>query len=125
VGLYVSISFLVYRARGFRDGAPRVQAVPTAIAPLKDMEICNQYIFSLLGARGVGAGWARARVLAFPFGIQLAVARRSSAISELLQGLNQVMCALKPPAVRLWWRGRGCSSRGTRAGDDSRFFALC
>jgi hypothetical protein len=65
VGLYVSTSFLVYRARGFRDGAPaRVQGVPTAIAPLKDIEICNQYIFSLSlrargcarGGRGVGAG---------------------------------------------------------------------
>jgi hypothetical protein len=51
MGLYVSTSSLVARARGFRDGAPRVQGVPTAIAPLKDMEICNQYIFFLASSR--------------------------------------------------------------------------
>jgi hypothetical protein len=33
----VFVSALVYRARGFRDGAPRVQGVPTAIAPFKDL----------------------------------------------------------------------------------------
>jgi hypothetical protein len=62
VGFYVSTSFLVYRARGFRDGPPRVQGVPTAIAPLKDIdiEICSQYIFFFVPAGlGVRAGWAR------------------------------------------------------------------
>jgi hypothetical protein len=64
-------------------GLPRrgttCQGVPTAIAPLKDLENL-QYIFLLSGGgsgrggSGVGAGWVRGRVLASAFGIQLAVA---------------------------------------------------
>ena len=55
------------------------QGVPTAIAPLKDLEnFCNQYVFLFPcgpgGGSGVGPGWVRGRVLASPFGIQLAVA---------------------------------------------------
>ena len=72
---------LVPRVQG--AGLPRrgttCQGVPTAIAPLKDLEnFCNQYIFLFPcgpgGGSGVGPGWVRGRVLAGPFGIQLAVA---------------------------------------------------
>jgi hypothetical protein len=52
-------------------------------APLKDLEkFCNQYIFRFPcgpgGGSGVGPGWVRGRVLASAFGIQLAVAPRST-----------------------------------------------
>jgi hypothetical protein len=81
VGLYASTSCLVYRARGFRDGATCVQpgcCAAMAIA-LKDLEICNQYIFFCAFAGpgvgpGVGPGAGPTRFLARAFGIQLAVA---------------------------------------------------
>ena len=51
------------------------QGVPTAIAPLKDLENLQSIHFSCAPpGPGVGPGWVRGRVLAFPFGIQLAVA---------------------------------------------------
>jgi hypothetical protein len=70
-------------------GLPRrgttCQGVPTAIAPLKDLENLQSIHFSCYlrgfgsgggsgGGRGVGPGWVRDRVLASPFGIQLAAA---------------------------------------------------
>jgi hypothetical protein len=78
VGLYASTSCLVYRARGFRDAAPHVQGVPTAIAPLKDIENLQSIHFSCVPAApgvgpGVGPGAGPARFLARAFGIQLAV----------------------------------------------------
>ena len=51
------------------------QGVPTAIAPLKDLENLQSIYFSCsLRVRGWARGWVRGRVLAGPFGIQLAVA---------------------------------------------------
>jgi hypothetical protein len=78
VGLYASTSFLVYRARGFRDGTPRVQGVPTAIAPLIENLQSVHFSLSLRAGPGAGPGACPgavpARFLAAPFGIQLAVA---------------------------------------------------
>jgi hypothetical protein len=76
VGLYASTSCLVYRARGFRDGAPRVQGADGHIAPLKDTGDL-QYIFLSPGlgpARVLPGPCGPARFLAGPFWIQVAVA---------------------------------------------------
>ena len=83
VGLYTSTSCLVVQGEGLPRRGTTCQGVPTAIAPLKDLEnFCNQYIFLFPcgpgGGSGVGPGWVRGRVLAGPFGIQLAVANFTS-----------------------------------------------
>ena len=71
VGLYTSTSCLVVQGEGLPRRGTTCQGVPTAIAPLKDLENLQSIHFSCsLRARG----WVRGRVLAFPFGIQLAVA---------------------------------------------------
>jgi hypothetical protein len=78
VSLYTSTSCLVYRARGFRDGAPRVQGAARRPSLLKDIENLQSIHFSCFLRAGVGPGWFRGwfqgRVLRAAFGIQLAVA---------------------------------------------------
>jgi hypothetical protein len=81
VGLYASTSCLVYRARGFRDGAPRVQGADGHRSSQRHRESANTFFLCPCGPWGwvlppgpavLPGSWGR--VLAAPFGIQLAVA---------------------------------------------------
>ena len=88
----------LYRARGFRDGAPRVRVCRGHRSSQRLREFLQSIHFSCappgpgVGPGVGGPGWVRGWVLAGAFGIQLAVASRKP---------KPALCGIQPHGEQL------------------------
>jgi hypothetical protein len=108
----------LYRARGFRDGAPRVRVCRGHRSSQRLREFLQSiFVFPCGpgGGSGVGPGWVRGRVLGRvlgrPFGIQLAVAGLTrvipiTKIHQILQRFDDFIevfqCHTVIPSGNVW-----------------------